>query len=210
MDWKVNDIDTDEKIISPNRIDWKFDFFNESSEGLINMDEVRATVNDNNSYPLSQTTVGQKVWLIGFEGKGGINRLLGMGLTPGVQLQIISAQPSGSVLVAIEDNRIGVGSGMANKILVSDQPSTKGESMKNQTKTILLREIPEGSEGRVVGYNEVKRGYKKKLLSMGMTPDIKFKVIRVAPFGDPVEILVRDFHLSLRKEESDALIVELV
>ncbi len=208
MDWIVDD--TDENIVSPNRIDWKFDFFNESSDGQIDMDEVRPTVKDNNSYPLSQTTVGQKVWLVGFEGKGGINRLLGMGLTPGAQLQIISAQPSGSVLVAIEDNRIGVGSGMANKILVSDQSSTQGENMKNQTKTILLREMPEGSEGKVLGYNEVKRGYKKKLLSMGMTPGVKFEVVRVAPFGDPVEILVRDFHLSLRKEESDALIVEVV
>ncbi|MGD1700826.1 FeoA family protein [Dapis sp. BLCC M229] len=202
MDWKVNE--TDENIVSPNRIDWKFDFFNELSNGQID-DEVRATVKDNNSYPLSQTTVGQKVWLVGFQGKGGINRLLGMGLNPGAQLQIISAQPSGSVLVAIEDNRIGVGSGMANNILVSDQ-----ENRKNQTKTILLREMPEGTEGRVVGYNEVKRGYKKKLLSMGMTPGVTFKVIRVAPLGDPVEILVRDFHLSLRKEESDALVVEVV
>ncbi|MGD1806221.1 FeoA family protein [Dapis sp. BLCC M126] len=196
---------TDDKIVSPSRIDWKFDFFNELSNAQIDMDEARPTVKDNNSYPLSQTTVGQKVWLVGFQGQGGINRLLGMGLTPGAQLQIISAQPSGSVLVAIEDNRIGVGSGMANKILVSDQ-----ENMKNQTKTILLREMAEGTEGRVVRYNEVKRGYKKKLLSMGMTPGVTFKVIRVAPFGDPVEILVRDFHLSLRKEEADALVVEAV
>ena len=208
MDWKVNQID--ENPISGKPKDWGFDFFNESSEGQIDMDEARATVKENNSYPLSQTTVGQKVWLVGFQGKGGINRLLGMGLTPGVQLEIVSAQPSGSVLVSIQDNRIGVGSGMANKILVSDQFSTKGESMKNQTKTILLREMPEGTEGRVLGYNEIKRGYKKKLLSMGMTPDIKFKVIRVAPLGDPVEIIVRGFHLSLRKEEADALVVEVV
>lgn len=213
MDWKVNHTNENLLSLSPHRIDRRIDFFNELSNRQIDMDEVRATVKENNSYPLSQTTVGQKVWLVGFEGKGGINRLLGMGLTPGAQLQIISAQPSGSILVAIEDNRIGVGSGMANKILVSDQPSTQGENMKNQTKTIktiLLREMPEGTEGRVVGYNEVKRGYKKKLLSMGMTPEVKFKVIRVAPLGDPIEILVRDFHLSLRKEESDALIVEAV
>ena len=136
MDWKVND--TDEKIVSPNRIDWKFDFFNESSDGQIDMEEVRPTVKDNNSYPLSQTTVGQKVWLVGFQGKGGINRLLGMGLTPGAQLQIISAQPSGSILVAIEDNRIGVGSGMANKILVSDQSLTKGENTKKSNKDNIV------------------------------------------------------------------------
>lgn len=210
MDWKVNHTDENLLSISSHRIDRRIDFFNELSNRQIDTDEVRATVKENNSYPLSQTTVGQKVWLVGFQGKGGINRLLGMGLTPGVQLQIVSAQPSGSVLVAIEDNRIGVGSGMANNILVSDQSLTQGENMKNQTTTVLLREMSEGTEGRVVGYNQVKRGYKKKLLSMGMTPGVKFEVIRIAPLGDPIEILVRDFHLSLRKEESDALIVEAV
>ena len=68
--------------------------------------------------------------------------------------------------------------------------------------------MPKGSKGRVVAYNQVKRGYKKKLLSMGMTPGVEFSIIRVAPLGDPVEILVRDFHLSLRKDEADALVVE--
>jgi ferrous iron transport protein A len=45
---------------------------------------------------------------------------------------------------------------------------------------------------------------------MGLTPGIEFKVIRHAPLGDPVEIEVRGFKLSLRKQEADALIVEEV
>jgi ferrous iron transport protein A len=43
---------------------------------------------------------------------------------------------------------------------------------------------------------------------MGLTPGTEFTVIRVAPLGDPVEIQVRGFHLSLRQQEADALIVE--
>jgi ferrous iron transport protein A len=43
---------------------------------------------------------------------------------------------------------------------------------------------------------------------MGLTPGTEFTVIRVAPLGDPVEIRVRGFHLSLRKQEADTLIVE--
>ena len=43
---------------------------------------------------------------------------------------------------------------------------------------------------------------------MGLTPGTEFTVTRVAPLGDPVEILVRGFKLSLRKDEAAALVVE--
>ena len=206
MDWKVND-----KADPPRRRrrGWSFDFFNDSRESQEDNQKLAETFKNSDSYPLSQTHVGQSVWIVGFVGHGGMSRLLGMGLTPGIQVQVISAQPSGSVLVAIQDNRIGVGAGMAQKILVSNEPIDKGETMNSQTQT-LLREMPEGTKGRVVSYNKVLRGYKKKLLSMGMTPGVEFTIIRVAPLGDPVEILVRDFHLSLRKEEADALVVEKI
>ena len=204
MDWKVN-----EKADPPRRRrrGWTWDFFSDSSESQKENKKLLETLNNSEHYPLSQTQVGQQVWIVGFVGHGGMSRLLGMGLTPGIQVQVISAQPSGSVLVAIQDNRIGVGAGMAQKILVSNEPINKEDTMNTQTQT-LLREMPQGTKGRVVGYKQVLRGYKKKLLSMGMTPGVEFTIIRVAPLGDPVEILVRDFHLSLRKEEADALVVE--
>ncbi|MFM7716053.1 MAG: ferrous iron transport protein A [Microcystis sp.] len=161
------------------------------------------------TYPLAQVAMGKTVWLAGFQGTGGINRLLGMGLNPGIQLQVISSQPRGSVLIAIQDNRIGIGAEMAEKILVSDSQPQKLEPKKDLPEVrTFLREIPIGKVGKVVGYDRALRGYKGKLLSMGLTPGTEFTVIRVAPLGDPVEIRVRGFHLSLRKQEADALIVE--
>jgi ferrous iron transport protein A len=161
------------------------------------------------TYPLAQVEMGKTVWLVGFQGTGGINRLLGMGLNPGIQLQVISSQPSGSVLIAIQDNRIGIGAEMAEKILVSDSQPKKLEPKKDLPEVrTFLREIPIGKAGKVFGYDRALRGYKGKLLSMGLTPGTEFTVIRVAPLGDPVEIQVRGFHLSLRKQEADALIVE--
>ncbi len=204
MDWKVNDNADPPRR---RRNGWKFNFFSDSSESPEENLKLEENFKHRDSYPLSQTHVGQSVWIVGFVGHGGMSRLLGMGLTPGNQVKVISAQPSGSVLVAIQDNRIGVGAGMAQKILVSNEPINQGKRMNTETQT-LLREMPKGTNGRVVGYNKVLRGYKKKLLSMGMTPGVEFTIIRVAPLGDPVEILVRDFHLSLRKEEADALVVE--
>lgn len=46
---------------------------------------------------------------------------------------------------------------------------------------------------------------RKKLLSFGLTPGTTFDIIRYAPLGDPIEIKVRGFSLSLRKNELDTI-----
>lgn len=71
-----------------------------------------------------------------------------------------------------------------------------------------LKDLAVGDRGKVVGYDEGARAYRKKLLSMGLTPGAEFSVTRYAPMGDPVEIRVRGFALSVRKEEAAALLVE--
>ncbi|NJR65953.1 MAG: ferrous iron transport protein A [Leptolyngbyaceae cyanobacterium CRU_2_3] len=73
-----------------------------------------------------------------------------------------------------------------------------------------LRDLAVGSTGRVIGYEKGSRAYKSKLLSMGLTPGTEFTVSRYAPLGDPVEIRVRGFQLSLRKDEASTLFVEEV
>ncbi|MGL5632860.1 MAG: FeoA family protein [Azovibrio sp.] len=70
-----------------------------------------------------------------------------------------------------------------------------------------------GQQARVTGFSKADvpggKAYRQKLLSMGLTPGTEFVVTRVAPMGDPVEISLRGFSLSLRKEEAMALLVEL-
>ena len=74
--------------------------------------------------------------------------------------------------------------------------------------TTTLKQLVVGDRGQVAGYGEGNRSYRRKLLSMGLTPGAHFSVTRVAPMGDPVEIEVRGFKLSLRKDEAAALQVE--
>jgi ferrous iron transport protein A len=71
-----------------------------------------------------------------------------------------------------------------------------------------LKEMAAGDRGQVTGYQGASRAYRKKLLSMGLTPGVEFRVTRIAPLGDPVEIRVRGFQLSLRRDEASALQVE--
>ncbi|NET58670.1 MAG: ferrous iron transport protein A [Symploca sp. SIO2E6] len=72
-----------------------------------------------------------------------------------------------------------------------------------------LRDMPEETRVRVVGYEQAYLGYKGRLLSMGLTPGTEFTVIRHIPFN-MVEIEVQGLKLSLRKQEADALCVEEV
>jgi ferrous iron transport protein A len=67
-----------------------------------------------------------------------------------------------------------------------------------------------GDTALVIGLAKGDRGYRQRLLAMGMTPGVVFSVTRVAPFGDPIEISVRNFTLTLRKAEAEVLEIERV
>jgi ferrous iron transport protein A len=72
----------------------------------------------------------------------------------------------------------------------------------------MLRDMKAGETGTVIGYVKGATIYREKLLAMGLTRGTAFKVERIAPMGDPVEIILRGFALTLRKDEASALIVE--
>lgn len=73
---------------------------------------------------------------------------------------------------------------------------------------MTLKELLVGDRAKVTGYLQSEGAYRRKLLSMGLTPGAELSVTRVAPMGDPVEIRVRGFALSVRKDEAAALSVE--
>lgn len=49
---------------------------------------------------------------------------------------------------------------------------------------------------------------KKRIMDMGITKGTQIFVRKVAPLGDPVEVTVRGYELSLRKEDADILEME--
>ena len=73
---------------------------------------------------------------------------------------------------------------------------------------MTVKELSIGDRAKVLGFTEGGKAYRRKLLSMGLTPGTEICLERVAPMGDPVEIHVRGYSLSLRKHEADALSVE--
>lgn len=79
------------------------------------------------------------------------------------------------------------------------------EDPEEHMERVRLRQLARGEAARVVGYEPGGRGYRSKLLSMGLTKGTIIVVRNVAPFGDPIHVAVRDFELSLRGDEADAL-----
>lgn len=75
---------------------------------------------------------------------------------------------------------------------------------------ISLQNMKPGDSARVTGFIKGERGYRQRLLAMGLTPGAVFSVTRVAPFGDPVEITVRNFTLTLRRDEAAILKAERI
>ena len=53
----------------------------------------------------------------------------------------------------------------------------------------------------ITGYTLGNAAYRAKLLALGLTHGVQLKILNVAPLGDPFEIAVRGYHLSLRKAE---------
>ncbi len=71
-----------------------------------------------------------------------------------------------------------------------------------------LGQMNVGDTVRVVGLDKADRAYREKLLAFGLTPGTLIDIVRVAPLGDPLEIRVRGFALSLRRGEAAAVAVE--
>ena len=70
-----------------------------------------------------------------------------------------------------------------------------------------LKEVSNGSTVKVVkliGEGAVKR----RIMDMGITKGVEIFVRKTAPLGDPVEVTVRGYELSLRKADAELILVE--
>jgi ferrous iron transport protein A len=70
-----------------------------------------------------------------------------------------------------------------------------------------LAELPVGSRAvvtRIDGTDELSC----RLMEMGLTPGVELRVVGVAPLGDPLELELRGYRLSVRKSEAQRVAIE--
>jgi Fe2+ transport system protein FeoA len=70
-----------------------------------------------------------------------------------------------------------------------------------------LDQLQAGDETRVLELNGAE-DTAHRLMEMGLLPGTPIQVVRFAPLGDPIEISVRGYHLSLRRTEAADIVVE--
>ncbi len=70
-----------------------------------------------------------------------------------------------------------------------------------------LREIKVGKSARVVKLHG-EGAIRRRIMDMGITKGVELYVHRVAPLGDPIQITVRGYELSLRLEDAEKIEVE--
>jgi len=71
----------------------------------------------------------------------------------------------------------------------------------------FLSALKPGESGRVVAVNGEGR-IRRRLFNMGVTPGAEISVKKVAPLGDPIEVTLRGYELTLRKSEAACVATE--
>lgn len=70
-----------------------------------------------------------------------------------------------------------------------------------------LASLGEGETGKISGFT-LPPEVRQRLLEMGLTKGTSCTLIRFAPLGDPLELEVRGYRLSLRKAEAEGVLLE--
>lgn len=70
-----------------------------------------------------------------------------------------------------------------------------------------LRSVKIGENVKVVKLHG-EGGVKRRIMDMGLTKGVEVTVRKVAPLGDPIEVTVRGYELSIRKADAETIEVE--
>lgn len=73
----------------------------------------------------------------------------------------------------------------------------------------LILTLKEGKTGMTLKVVSIAdSALKERLMTMGMTPGTRVKVLRSAPLGDPIAVRLRSYNLALRREDAEKIAVE--
>ncbi len=75
--------------------------------------------------------------------------------------------------------------------------------MDNRT----LGELAPGQSGTILSIGNKSGTVKRRLVDMGLTPGTEVRVTKIAPLGDPIEVTLRGYELSLRKEDAAQIVM---
>lgn len=146
---------------------------------------------------LAQGVVGRPYKVAGFHPSlMQDSHLRDLGLVIGSTIRLISSQKDGGI-VNCHHTKMALNQEILEKILVTEDM---------EAPKLSLSEFSVGQKGvvaNVLGTGAVKR----RLLDMGITKGTEVVLRKMAPLGDPLEIRIRGYELTLRKQEAELVVV---
>ena len=132
--------------------------------------------------------------------KDSLLHLSNLGLAAGETIEVVT-KTKNSAIIIVRGSRLAFDASILDKIDLA--PAEEDQ------KKIPLSELPVGHSAIVTDIfsaNETKR----RLMDMGITKRTRVLLRKVAPLGDPVEVTVRGYELSLRKAEAQMISVVML
>lgn len=74
---------------------------------------------------------------------------------------------------------------------------------------MTLAELKPGQKGRIVQIGTLGP-LKRRLMDMGVVAGEEITIEKIAPLGDPIEVRIKSYNLSLRKQEANGIQVEAI
>ena len=71
-----------------------------------------------------------------------------------------------------------------------------------------LNEFVPGERGKVLSV-KAEGKLRRRLFDMGVTPNVEITLRKIAPMGDPIEVTIRGYELSVRKSEAETVLMEV-
>ncbi len=155
---------------------------------------------------LSEASSGRRVQIQCLRGEEGTcQRLREMGFCESAVVEKVS--DSGALICKVCDSKVVISKELAQNIIVQDICQIKGHGI-HPGRLIFLSEMSLGQRGIIEDF--VSADDCERVEEMGVTPGEEVEIVRYAPMGDPIEIKIRGYFLSLRKQEAERIRVKLL
>jgi ferrous iron transport protein A len=123
-------------------------------------------------------------------------------------LQQLGVRTSNKVALIKLDKQAGILSLRNSRLAVSREllENIWVDTIRLSQNWVSLDQLEVGESGAVVSIYG-KDAIRRRLMDMGVTKNIPIVIKKVAPLGDPIEVTIRNYELTLRKEEATLILV---
>lgn len=144
---------------------------------------------------LNKVYIIEKIQAEGFAKK----HLSNLGLVPGGKVVLVNYSGENGI-VLLHNSRIAINLSVLKQIIIV-------EKSINEENWLSLDQLKVGEKAQVVGIHG-QGAVKRRLMDMGLTKGVDILVRKMAPLGDPIEINLRGYELTLRKNEAELVLVQ--